>query len=130
MFKLAKEEISTRNAIQTKLNDAWAEVEKSVGDFNDAVQELRGPVDTAVTKFNEAAAEANEFAANVAARASEEFDNKSENWQESDKGQEASSWKDEYENFTMDELEEGWPDDLDIPQPDIDIEAALPQEAG
>ena len=127
-FKLSKKESADRTSFSGELNEAWEELAAAVSKYNDTVSEAKVEVEAAVEKFNGLVTNVKEFTDGVAQRASDEFDDKSEKWQEGERGEAASSWKDEWENFGLEEIDVNWPDDLDIDQPDMDLEA-LPEEA-
>lgn len=63
-------------------------------------------VNAAIKARNEVAKRVVAFAEQVAERLRDEFDEKSERWQESDAGQEALSLVEQWENINVDEIEE------------------------
>lgn len=130
-FKLTKEEIATKAEIAGNLEKAWASVEDAVSEYNDEVNKAKEKVTAVIASFNDVAGQAAVFVQEVADRASGEIDEKTEKWQEGDRGQAAISWKDEWENFDGDGIENiDWPEDLAIEQPTvIDLDTALPDEA-
>jgi len=128
-FKLTKDESKTRGEIAETLEKHWAAVESAVGIYNAEVEVAKEKVNTAISAFNDVAGTAASFVEEVATRASTEFDERSEKWQEGDNGQSASSWKDEWEGFDCEGVEVDWPDELSIDQPNVVDLASLPEEA-
>ena len=127
-FKLTKDEVKTRDEINDDLQGAWSKVEEAVNKYNAAMDEAKGDVEQAVEKFNEVVERSNEFTGGVAQRAEDEFDERSENWQSGEKGDAASTWKDEWANAELEALDIDWPEELSIDQPEIDL-TALSEEA-
>jgi len=126
-FKLTKDEVKARDELSDDLHIAWGKVDEAVAKFNAIVDEAKGEIELAVEKFNEVVERSNEFTGGVAQRAEDEFDERSENWQSGDKGDAASTWKDEWANAELEALDIEWPDELNIDQPEIDL-TALPEE--
>lgn len=129
-FKLDKQESLRRAGLVASLQEAWGKIEDAVDVYNDAVAELKGPVAEAIEAYNEIATEAAGFAEDVATRAEGEFDDKSEKWQESERGQAAGGWRDEWQSLDLATIEPEFPDDLAIDDPGhADALEGLPDEA-
>lgn len=128
-FKLSKEESDLRSDLVKQLNDQHGELEQAINDYNSATGELRGPVEAAIAHYNEVLAKANSFCEQVCMRGEEEYEEKTEKWQESDAGESAQEWLSEWEQIDMDEIEIEWPDELDMPDTTHSGELeALPDE--
>jgi hypothetical protein len=117
-FKLDKQEIARRDKIFGELTEGRSALEDAVSVYNAALEELKAPVLAAVEKYNEAVEEARGFAEDIASQADGEIDDKSEKWQEGERGQAASAWKDEWENASFDPYEIEFPEELAFEQPD------------
>lgn len=83
-FKLTKAEQATKDEILTQLHDTW-----------DA--------------YSSAVEKAKDFASVIAERSREEFDEKSEKWQESDRGHAANEWIEKWEDDGSFEVAENEP---------------------
>jgi hypothetical protein len=130
-FKLTKQETERRDQLIADLGVMWTKVESAVDAYNEDVGEIKDLVENAVSEYNKVLEQAREFAGGIASRAEEEIDNKNESWQDSDRGQEASEWKTEWEDVSLEDLEAGFPDELEIEQPDHASDlGGLPIEAG
>lgn len=124
-FKLSKEESKQRVDLIARLQDAAEEVETAVSQFNSILEEERGNVEEKLAAYNSVLAEAKEFAEGVSTRAEEEISEKSDGWQESDRGRAAQEWQEEWANLCLDEAEIDWPDELswDEPEHATDLES-------
>lgn len=129
-FKLTKDEMKTKTELGESLEKAWASVEEAVGVYNDDIKVAKEKVTKVIASFNDVAAQAATFIAGVAERAEGEIGDKTEKWQESEKGEAAASWKDEWSEFDADGIEimDWWPEELVIEQPTVVDLDALPEE--
>lgn len=59
-----------------------------------------------ITAYNEALSNAREFCSDIAETAQEAWNDKSEKWQESDKGQEVQGWIETWQEANLDDVEE------------------------
>lgn len=125
VFKLDKKEIARRDEIFATLNETSSKLEDAVSTYNAEMANLRIPLDAALAAYNEAVAEAQSFAEDIVNQADSDISDKSERWQEGERGEEATSWKDEWEGASFDEVEIEYPDDLEIG--DLDHAATLEQ---
>lgn len=118
MFKLTKQESERRAEHVEKLRSAWGNVDDAVRAYNEALAPLKEAVEKAVEEYNEAMNEARGFAEDVVSQADEDISDKSERWQESEKGQAVIEWKGEWERISFDDLSTEFPDELSIDEPD------------
>jgi hypothetical protein len=127
-FKLTKEETNRLEELREPLKGAFEELERAVNDYNDAEVALRAPVESALNAYNEKLAEFKTFIESVAAERRNEFDEKSESWQDGDNGQAVDEWINNWENI---DLEDG---NIKFPEEDLSIDfenaadAELPTE--
>lgn len=129
-FKLSKQDAERRAKEVADLNELKDKVNAAVETYNEKVTELKAAVQEAVDEYNGALAEARGFVEDVASQAQSEYDDKSERWQESEKGMSVAEWISEWESAELEDIELTFPDDLaldDIEHPDV-IEN-LPEEA-
>jgi hypothetical protein len=132
-FKLTKQEDARKSELESEL-------EQLVGDATDGLEVLRDKIGELVTEFNEKyvsplsekMTEAYGFVEDIVNERQGDFDDKSERWQEGERGQAAQSWIQEWENG-MQGLEA--PAELEAPDLYFDIPdannalAELPFEA-
>lgn len=79
--------------------------QKQIAEFADQLATLRQGVMEAVTKYNEKQEEAREYIAGIGMTMAESYADKSERWQESDRGRATQSWIEEFENIDLQEIE-------------------------
>jgi len=84
-----------------------------------AVEAAREELRAATIAYNEQLREAHAFVEGVATAARDRWDNRSERWQDSDKGQSAATWVEAWEEAAS-ELENG-----ELEEPDADYLEAL-----
>jgi hypothetical protein len=103
---------------------AGKKIEEAVSEYNQEVEKLRTPVELAVTEYNELVGEARTLCSEVAAIASDSIGDKSEKWQEGDKGQAAQEWADAWDGVDLSDMDYQWPDELviEIPTYDSDLQ--------
>jgi chromosome segregation ATPase len=131
MSKLTKEQLGRITDIAEKLRGAHSDLKNEIEDINGEIRALNERLDIAYGNYNQTVADAQSVRDEIASDLQNEFDEKSEKAQESEKGQAMqdaiSEWEsveiDEAEYNTLDELEE-LPDECD---PADNIENA-PQE--
>jgi hypothetical protein len=127
-FKLTTAEYRLRDELQADLDKAWADVEEAERAFNRAVSDAKTRVEDSVSAFNQIAAHAQSFSKAIAERAQDEINIRSQTWLESENGEEASFWRDEWKSFDIIDIDIDWPNRLDIDRPDMNL-LELPEEA-
>lgn len=134
-FKLNSQETKTRAALAEELRSLAADVEEAVEQFNSeadalwsdlaaAIEEFNAKraeafqgVESAINAYNEKLDEARGLRDDVAGRLEDEWSEKSEKWQESDKGEAASNMKTEWENADLDDFEIEEIEEIEIDEP-------------
>lgn len=130
-FKLTKAEEARLDSLIDKavtevgkLEDGKSELEEAITKLIDAFN------DRYLAPFNEFMSEARGFVEDIQNERQDEFDDKSERWQESERADSARTWIEAYENAVegLDDLGlvEAPPVDLEIP--DVAEELNLPRE--
>lgn len=117
-FKLDKAQKGERTALINKLQDAYSEVESAVERFNDQVEVLANDLQEKVEAFNTLVHEAKDWAENFAEEKRSEFDERSENWQEGDRGMTTEGWIEEWEGADLNHLDIELPALLELPGDD------------
>jgi predicted nuclease with TOPRIM domain len=114
-FKMTKAQLKERDGFSKGLNDAAEQVKEKVEAANAALAELR----TAVEEYDAKLESAKEFVDAIATEAQDAYDEKSEKWQEGEKGDAVSSWIDELQSADIpDALEITIPEDIGEPTMD------------
>lgn len=123
-FKLTKTELIQREKIAAALKTTGTALSEAVTIFNTTCEEAWKTVEAAQESYNEQVQMAQEFMVEVHDSHQNEFDEKSEKWQESDAGQAASGWLDEWE-MDLDEEQLERPDPLG--DPDLEAKTTFEQ---
>lgn len=107
-FKLTKQESKRRDALRDKIAEARIELEEVIGDQVNAIEAAYAAINDAIEKYNEVAQEAYNFFDDIHSDRESEFDDKSESWQEGDRGQAASAWVEEIYDLrdSLEDIEE------------------------
>ena len=119
-FKLTKAEHHERALIVEKLTEAKTEVEEAIAAFNAKMEEAWAEVSAKIETYNETVTAAAEFRDNIVEQRQGEWDDKSERWQEGDRGQSAQGWISEWEGASLEPLEVEQPEELEVPDMDHD----------
>lgn len=128
-FKLTKDEAARKAELLLDLQAQYDKLEDAINTYRAEEALLREPVVNALDAYNELVDAARGFAEDVANRAETEYDEKSEKWQEGDRGEAAREWKDAWDNVNLDEIEIEWPDELSVDDPGHATELdGLPEE--
>lgn len=126
-FKLTKQDAARRDGFIESLTEASDKIEDAVAVFNEEMEKLKAPVEAALAAYNEILEEASGFAEDIARAADEAISEKTENWQEGERGQAAANYKDEWENADLSPVEVTFPDELEIDGSEIDHAGRLEQ---
>lgn len=114
---MKKAQLKQKDEVVNKLSQAWESFSNAVDDFNEKVQEEFEGLREKVAAYNEALSEARDFVNEIAQETADYISDKSDKWQEGDKGQAYSSFQEAYESLDLDDVE------LDEPEPvEIDCE--------
>jgi hypothetical protein len=100
-FKLTKQESEEHAELTDALRVALGALDDAVRVYNEALTALNDPLVKAIADYNEALQATQRFAEDIASQADSDISDKSDKWQEGDKGRAAVAWKDEWENFAQ-----------------------------
>ena len=123
MTKLTKEQIKRREELAAAIRKQKDVLNEAICDFNDAILAASSEVTGALADYNDAVKAANAFQQDIASEIDNFISDKSEKWQEGERGEAYTAWKEiweeELETFdvdlpnNLDELEEDVADALD-----------------
>jgi len=118
-FKLSKAENTRKSELEGDLNKVFGEAEEAKDVLTDKIADLirefnEGPL----TALNDKISEAQGFVEDIERERHDEYDEKSERWMESERGESASSWLSQWE-MTAGELD-AIPD-IEVPELEIDL---------
>ena len=114
-FKLRKDQLAERDALAADLREKAAALNIAIVAFNQAIEPVSQAVGEALEGYNGILEKARALASSITEPAQEQFDAKSEKWQESDKGIEVRSWIEQWE-LSLDDV------DLELPEPLTEID--------
>ena len=120
MKKLTEKESTTRARLVSELRDAAGKVEDEIDAFNARLDDALKPINDAIEAYNKIREEAEGFVADLVSAMDDFAGEKSEKWTEGDAGQAFESWKGEYENITLGELEEIDSKNLEVEKPEYE----------
>lgn len=123
-FKMTKTEITRVQKVLTQIEASRDAVNVAVASYNSAVIELSAPVDAAISDLNEVYNEMYGIFEDIHAERSEEFNDKSERWQESEAAENAQQWLEEVETFK--DLFSG---EIDMPETAIEVDLSEADES-
>jgi len=113
-MKLSKADEGTFNDLVKRGEEASSALGDAADKYNKAVQEAWEEFEAEVQDSNSVIDEIREFAEAQAEGLRCEFDEKSEKWQKSEKGQDALRMVEGWENFSTDQLSFDAPDEIDL----------------
>jgi hypothetical protein len=108
-FKLSKEQSAEREALAALLRKRAAALNIAIAAFNRGVEPFAKAIAEAQSEYNDVLAAARTLASNIAEVAQDEFDAKSERWQEGEKGIQVRSWIEQWQ-MSLDDI------DLELPE--------------
>ena len=129
-FKLSKVEVKELAAHVSAVTSARHNVEIEFRLFLKLLSTLPNQVNAAIADYNRAAAAAEAFVHGIAEEHRDDYDDRSERWQESDRGQEALAFVEAWESVSINAI-----DDIVVLTPDApefdsaDEIGALPEGA-
>lgn len=108
---LSKAQIIERDELVASITIASKSLADAIDSYNETVRVAREALDAKIAEYNEALEPARGFASDFASAMSDAVGERSEKWQESEKGEAASSFVSEWEgaefgDFEIDDVEE------------------------
>lgn len=118
MNKLSKTQIEEKDSHATSLSEKRTALAAAVDAFNERMAEEWANVEASLVSYNDAVEAAEGWRGEIESEQSDYFDNRTEAWQEGDKGQAYTSWKDLWAE-AWEPVELSKPDDLDLDADDL-----------
>jgi hypothetical protein len=131
-FKLSKQQLAQRDALAADLRQQATVLNTAIAAFNRGVAPLAQAVTTATDDYNQMLDTARTLANDIAETARRKFDEKSERWQDGDRGIQIRTWIEQWE-MSLDDVELDLPEPLEEIDPDDHagaIESAAETPAG
>jgi cell division septum initiation protein DivIVA len=114
-FKLSRQQLAERDALAADIREKAKVLNAAIAAFNQAIEPLSRAVVEAQDDYNAILEKARAYASGVTEAAHDEFDARSERWQESDTGIKVRSWIERWE-VSLDDV------DLEVPDPLAEID--------
>lgn len=111
MKKITKADQARLDEVSAALQTKAKKLEDAVTLYNAKLAELFAPVQAAVDEFNTELNAAREFRDEVVQRMDDYASDKSDKWSESESGENFASWKSQWEELELDDLEVEEPDE-------------------
>src|SRR5262249_22751382 len=111
MNKLTKSMLIERDGICERLHTAYEALEQAVDTYNEAMAAQWDTVESAVNAYNEVVEDANGWKEEVASEMQGYIEDRSEKWQEGERGQAYMAWQQEFSDHDLEAI------DLDQPEP-------------
>jgi hypothetical protein len=115
-FKLSKREAAQRDELARALAERADALRAKIEGYNDEMAERWRAVASAVEEYNGALTDARAFVEEVREGRQAEFDEKSERWQEGERGEAAATWLGEWEQPDLDDVEVAEPEPVEEPE--------------
>ena len=121
MKKLSKGLIQERDHLVRELEEKRQALQEAVDDYNAKLQELNEELDGPLQEFNQACENLETWRQAIHEEQESFYEERSENWQDGERGQAYSEWKDQYEEEIRSDHELEFPNDLEMPAEADDI---------
>lgn len=103
-FKVTKEEAERLEALADKLGNAREFLEDELDDLNRQIRESLDTINFKIAGYNELLEEARGIIDDVHSQGESDFDDKSEKWQEGERGEATREWLESLESIRDDDL--------------------------
>jgi hypothetical protein len=128
-FKLSKDETKTKDTLVDEIRSAWKDLEDQVADFNTEMEVQKAIVENKLSEYNKVLDDARAFVSEVSDRITDEVDEQSEKWAESDMAEAVSEWRDRFQEIDLDDLHLVLPEGISLDDPEHGTELEeLPEE--
>lgn len=127
-FKLTVAEQKRFDLLVAKFNTEAGDVAFALDSFNEAVAEARLLVATPLERLNEAREEIRAFIEDIVSEKEGEYDDKSDNWRDGERGDATRTWIDRIDEIKAafeDDIEIEFPDDLEFDADNLDVKEHL-----
>ena len=114
MKSITKADLKLRDELCSQIRKAHEALEVAVDAFNNAMVEPWGAVEDALEKYNSIVSDLESWKEDITSQIQEYIDERSEKWQEGDRGQAYQEWLSAYENTSIESVEMSMPDTVDF----------------
>jgi len=115
MKKLTKEQVAKVTESVEVCSFIQEKIQKKIDEYNEYLAQWDGSIRADIAEYNDKIGELRGVYESAASDAQEYFDERSETWQSSDKGEAYSDWINQLESIDLEDLEVELPDAIDEP---------------
>lgn len=112
-IKLSGRQSKQREAFVERLSSLREDLIESIGEANESIRKTNEALEKKVEAYNHVVEEVKEFVEELVAPWQDEFQEKSENWQEGDAGEEATAFIKSWEELDVKPIELDTPEEID-----------------
>jgi multidrug efflux pump subunit AcrA (membrane-fusion protein) len=116
-FKTTKAQLARQKALAAELRSRARALNIAIVEFNRQLQPVARTVAEALTDYNDTVERARTLASEISSPAQEQFEAKSERWQDSDQGIQVRLWIEQWE-MSLDDVDLDLPEQLEEIDPD------------
>jgi hypothetical protein len=120
MKKLSKDQIRRKDELIKAIAEAKAKVEDAISIYNADKATAFEKVEYEIDKYNSVIESIIDLQNEVAEEMQDYMSERSDNWHESDAGQEYADWNNEWENISLEALEDSYPEDFEMDIEDVE----------
>lgn len=118
-FKLTRSEENRRDILADKLRDARMILDEAVAAQVAIIEDAYAAINAALVPYNEIVEKARGFVEDIASERDSEWDDKSERWQEGERGEAAREWISQWQDAADCEIETV--DDVEVVTVDLEL---------
>jgi hypothetical protein len=129
MRKLTKANLAERDKLASDLRDRATDLDAAIGKYNDAISRAWEELEAHQMAYNEAVADANAWKTEIASDIQNYMDDRSEKWHEGDVASQYESWKEQFEQEELDQVDFAQPEQIEADLADAaELLDQLPEE--
>jgi uncharacterized protein YukE len=118
-MRLARAELKRIEDLVDRLTGAERMLDEAITEFNEELKALKeDKLLPKIETYNQVLRDAREFAEDIASRLDDKISERSESWQESEKGEAAIAFKESWETigYELEEIDLELPEDIEMPE--------------
>ena len=126
MKSIGKAHLKSRDEHIETLESARGQLDEAITEYNKITQDAFDALESKVQALTDAVSDAKTFTEEVSSDIQSYMDERSDKWHEGEKGQQFDEWRTQWEQFEFGEVELERPEELEMPEIDIEGFGNLP----
>lgn len=118
-FKLDKRDRKRRDEIVERLLASREKLEVAISDYNDAIEKAQTDLEEHIDDYNLILDDAIGLVDDVVSQAESDMEERSEKWQESDRGQAVQTWIDAIREIDLEAIKIDFPDPIEMAEEEL-----------